>query len=103
MATRKKKKKFGETTVGKILGGAVGLINPTLGSIVTGGGTVDQIIQGITDSGESEEHKLAAKRLVLEAYEAEVSDRIAARNREALVAASGGSCLLYTSPSPRDS
>ena len=92
---KRKKKPFGKTTVGKILGGAVSLINPTLGSIVTGGGTVEDIIQGISDSGESEEHKLAAKRLVLEAYEAEVADRVAARHREAAVAASGGSDVLF--------
>ena len=95
MSTRKKKKTFGQTTIGKILGGAVSLINPTLGSIVTGGGNVEDVLKSITESGESEEHKLAAKRMVLEAYEAEVSDRIAARNREAMVAASGGSDLLF--------
>ena len=97
MSTRKKKKRFGQTTIGKILGGAVSLINPTLGSIVTGGGNVEDVLKSITESGESEEHKLAAKRMVLEAYEAEVQDRVAARNREALVAASGGNDLLFKS------
>ena len=61
MSTRKKKKRFGETTVGKILGGAVSLINPTLGSIVTGGGNVEDVLKSITESGESEEHKLEIK------------------------------------------
>ena len=33
--------------------------------------------------------------MVLEAYEAEVSDRVSARQREAVVAASGGSDILF--------
>ena len=33
--------------------------------------------------------------MVLEAYEAEVQDRVSARQREALVAASGGSDILF--------
>ena len=92
---KKKRKKFGQTTVGRILKGAVSLINPTLGSVLEGAVTVEDAIAGIADSDVSEEHKLQAKRLVLEAYEAEVHDRIAARNREAMVAASGGSDILF--------
>jgi len=32
----KPKKKFGQTTVGKLLKASIGLINPTLGSIIQG-------------------------------------------------------------------
>ena len=94
MAT-KKKKRFGQTTVGKILKGAVSLINPTLGSVLEGALTVEDAIAGIGRADISAEDKIKAKELILEAYEAEVSDRIAARNREALVAASGGKDILF--------
>ena len=91
----KKKKKFGQTTVGKILKGAVSLINPTLGSVLEGAVTVEDAIAGIGKADIPADDKLRAKELIIEAYEAEVSDRIAARNREAMVAASGGSDVLF--------
>ena len=94
MAT-KKRKKFGQTTVGKILKGAVSLINPTLGSVLEGATTVEDAIAGIGAADVTPEEKIRAKELVLEAYEAEVADRIAARNREAAIAASGGSDILF--------
>ena len=93
----KDKKKFGQTTVGKILKGAVTLINPTLGSLVSNGGTVEEVISAITNSEAPLEDKLRAKEMILEAYEAEVQDRVAARQREAMVAASGGSDILFKS------
>ena len=91
----RRKKKFGQTTVGKILGGALGLINPTLGGLVTGTNNVEELIQGIKDSNVPQEDKIRAQEMVLEAYEAEVQDRVSARQREALVAASGGSDILF--------
>ena len=91
----RKKKKFRDTTVGKILGGALGLINPSLGGLVTGSNTVEDLIQQIKDSGIPTEDKIRAQEMVLEAYEAEVSDRVSARQREAVVAASGGSDILF--------
>ena len=93
----RKKKKFKETTVGKILGGALGLINPALGNIVSGAGDVNDLVQAIKDAQIPAEDKIRAQELVLEAYQAEVEDRVAARNREALVAASGGSDILFKS------
>ena len=97
MATRKKKK-FGQTTVGKILKGAVSLINPTLGAVLQGATTVEDAIAGIADAkGVTAEDKLRAKELVLEAYEAEIADRISARNREAVIASAGGSDILFKS------
>ena len=91
----RKKKKFGQTTVGRILGGALGLVNPALGGLVTGTNNVEDLIQQIKDSNVPADDKIRAQEMVLEAYEAEVEDRVAARNREALVAASGGSDLLF--------
>ena len=92
---KRKKKKFKDTTVGKILRGAVGIINPTLGNVLDGALSVEDAIKGITEADASPEEKIRAKELILEAYEAEVSDRIAARNREAMVAASGGTDILF--------
>ena len=92
---KRKKKKFKDTTVGKILRGAVGIINPTLGNVLDGALSVEDAIKGITEADASPEDKIRAKELIIEAYEAEVSDRIAARNREAMVAASGGSDVLF--------
>ena len=91
----RRKKKFGQTTVGKLLGGAVSLINPTLGSLVTGAATIEDTIAAVTAADVSPEDKIRAKELILEAYEAEVSDRIAARQREMAVAAAGGSDILF--------
>ena len=89
MSTRRKKKKFGQTTVGKILGGALGLINPALGGIVSGTNNVEDLIQNIKDANVPAEDKIRAQEMVLEAYEAEVQDRVSARQREAVVAAAG--------------
>lgn len=91
----KPKKKFKDTTVGKILGGALGLINPALGDIVGGTADVADLIQQIKDSNVPTEDKIRAQEMVLEAYEAEVNDRVSARQREAVVAASGGSDILF--------
>lgn len=91
----KSKKKFGETTVGKILKTTAGLINPTLGMIVEGGSSVEDILSSIKGADAPQEDKVAVQELILETYEAEVSDRIAARNREATVAAAGGSDILF--------
>lgn len=93
MANRKKP--FGKTTTGKILGGALGLINPALGNLVTGQGDVTDLIQNIKSQNIPQEHKLRAQELVLEAYEAEVADRVSARQREAAVAAAGGNDIMF--------
>lgn len=89
------KKKFTDTTVGKILGGTLGLINPALGSLYNGVGTVEDLLTSIKGADVPAEDKAQATSLILEAYESEVNDRIAARNREAQVAAAGGSDILF--------
>ena len=86
---------------GPILKGALSVINPTLGSVLEGAVSVEDAIAGILGGAgkakatPEENWLLRAKELVLEAYEAEVSDRIAARQREMAVAASGGSDILF--------
>ena len=91
----KKKKKFGQTTVGKIVGEELGFIKPALGCNVKGEADVGDLIQNIKDSQIPTEDKVRAQELVLEAYEAEVNDRVSARAREARVAASGGGDWLF--------
>ena len=91
----KTKKKFKDTVTGKILGGALGLINPTLGGVFNGTATISDVITNIKASDATPEDKVRAQEYVLKAYEAEVDDRIAARNREAMVASAGGSDILF--------
>lgn len=91
----RKKKKFGQTTVGKILGTGLGLLNPALGGLVQGTSSIEDLLAAITAAPVSAEEKASAKEYVLRAYEAEVEDRIAARNREAQVAAAGGGDYLF--------
>jgi len=90
-----KKKKFGETTVGKLLKGAVGLINPTLGSLIQGNMSVEEVITSIKESDVPVEDKIKAQELILEAYEAEVADRASARQREIAAIQSGSNDILF--------
>ena len=91
----KKKKKFGQTTVGKLLKGAVGLINPTLGSLIQGNTSVEEVITSIKESDAPVEDKIKAQELILEAYEAEVADRASARQREIAAIQSGSNDILF--------
>ena len=91
----KQKKKFGQTTVGKLIKASVGLINPTLGSLINGNMGVEEVIASIKGSDAPAEDKIKAQELVLEAYEAEVADRASARQREMQAVASGSSDILF--------
>lgn len=91
----KQKKKFGQTTVGKLLKGAVGLINPTLGSLIQGEMSVEQVVSSIKNSDAPPEDKIRAQEMVLEAYEAEVADRASARQREMAALAAGSDDILF--------
>ena len=77
---KKPKKKFGQTTVGKLLKGAVGLINPTLGNLIQGEMSVEQVFSSIQKAEVPLQDKIRAQEMILEAYEAEVADRASARN-----------------------
>jgi hypothetical protein len=91
----KPKKKFGQTVVGKLLKASVGLINPTLGSIIQGDMSVEQVVSSIKNSDAPAEDKIKAQEMVLEAYEAEVQDRASARQREMAALASGSNDVLF--------
>ena len=47
----KPKKKFGQTTVGRLLKASVGLINPALGSLIQGNMSIEQVISSIKKNG----------------------------------------------------
>ena len=91
----KPKKKFGQTTVGKLLKGAVGLINPALGSLIQGEMSVEQVVSSIKNSDVPLEDKIKAQEMVLEAYQAEVEDRASARQREMAALSSGSEDILF--------
>ena len=95
MSTGRKKKKFRDTVVGKLAGGAISLFSPALGNLVTGTSTIEEAIEAVKNSNEAPEDKHRAQELLIQAYEAEVSDRISAREREAAVALAGGSDIMF--------
>ena len=53
-----KNKKFKDTTVGKLLLGAAGMINPTLGNLLEGVTSPKEAIAEITKSDVSNEEKI---------------------------------------------
>lgn len=60
------KKPFKETTVGKMLLGAAGLINPMLGSILEGVASPADAVAEITKSNISQEDKIKLQTLIYE-------------------------------------
>ena len=60
------KKPFKETTVGKMLVGAAGLINPTLGSVLAGITSPKDAISAITKSDIPEEDKIKLQTMIYE-------------------------------------
>jgi len=91
----KPKKKFGQTTVGRLLKASVGLINPALGSLIQGNMSIEQVISSIKDSDAPINDKIRAQELILEAYESEVADRASARQREMAALATGSNDILF--------
>jgi len=62
----KPKKKFAETTVGKLLFGAASLINPTLGNLISGASTPAEAIAAIGKSDVSSDEKIKLQQLIFE-------------------------------------
>lgn len=75
----RRRKKFKNTAVGKILIGAVKIANPTLGEVLDGAGNVGQALDAIKASSLPPEKKLEFEKLI---FEAEVMDRDSARKAE---------------------
>ena len=92
--TKKNKKPFKDTLVGSGLIAAAGLINPALGGVLKGALSVGDAIKMVGDSDASPEEKLSLQEFILKQHEQEVQDRTSAREREAKVAAAGGSDIL---------
>ena len=61
-----KKKKFAQTTVGKLLFGAASLVNPTLGNLISGASTPAEAIAAIGKSDVSSEEKIKLQQLIFE-------------------------------------
>lgn len=68
----KPKKKFKETTVGKLLLGAAGMINPTLGKVLEGVTSPKEAIAEITKSDVSNEDKIKLQQLIYEQQNKEI-------------------------------
>ena len=66
------KKKFKETTVGKMLLGAAGLLSPTLGSVLEGVSSPKEAIAEITKSNLSNEDKIKLQQLIYEQQNKEI-------------------------------
>lgn len=95
MAIEKKPKKFSDTLVGGSLIGLASLINPALGNVLKGVTSVGDAIKSIGSSDATPDEKLMLQEFALRQFEAEVQDRASARQREAVVAASGGNDIMF--------
>ena len=68
------KKKFKETTVGKMLFGAASLINPQLGAVLNGVTTPKEAIAEITKSDIPNEEKIKLQQLIYEQQNKEIEE-----------------------------
>ena len=92
----KPKKKFKDTVVGKGLVAIAGVVNPSLGRLISGSLNVGQAIEHIVKdksltAEQREMLKNHAHELEIQEFEAEVADRNSARQREVGVLQAGGS------------
>ena len=95
MKDRKNKKPFKDTLVGSSLIGLASVINPGLGKVLGGALSVGDAIKMIGGSSATAEQKVMLQEFAIRQFEAEVADRASARDREAIVAAAGGSDVLF--------
>tara|TARA_Y100000004_G_scaffold160877_1_gene188629 strand:+ start:2098 stop:2559 length:462 start_codon:yes stop_codon:yes gene_type:complete len=68
----KPKKKFAETTVGKLLFGAASMANPTLGNILKGVTSPKEAIEAIGKSDVSPDEKIKLQQLIYEQQSKEI-------------------------------
>ena len=66
------KKKFKDTTIGKLLLGAAGLVSPTLGNVLQGVTSPKDAIAEITKSDLSNEDKIKLQQLIYEQQNKEI-------------------------------
>lgn len=92
----RKKKKFFDTTVGRVLKGAASIVAPGLVGVLEDVQSVGEAVQKIKESTEiDDDTKIRLQEMALDQYEAEVADRVSARQREAAVAMSGGNDVMF--------
>jgi hypothetical protein len=72
MVMSDKKKKFKDTTVGKLLLGAAGVINPALGQVLQGVVSPKEAIAEITKADVSTEDKIKLQQLIYEQQNKEI-------------------------------
>lgn len=70
----KKKKKFKDTTVGKLLLGVAGTINPTLGKVLQGVTDPQQAFEEITKADIPSEDKIKLQQLLYESQQVEMQE-----------------------------
>ena len=68
------KKKFKDTTVGKLLFGAAGVINPTLASVLSGVTSPQEAIAEITKADVSQDDKIKLQQLIYEQQTKEMNE-----------------------------
>ncbi len=68
----KPKKKFAESTVGKLLFGAASIVNPTLGNVLKGVTSPKEAIAEIGKSKISNEDKIKLQQLIYEQQNKEI-------------------------------
>ena len=68
------KKKFKDTTVGKLLFGAAGVINPTLASVLSGVTSPQEAIAEITKADVSQDDKIKLQQLIYEQQNKEIEE-----------------------------
>ena len=66
------KKKFKETTVGKLLFGAASMINPTLGKVLSGVSSPQDALAEISKSKISNQDKIKLQQLIYEQQNKEI-------------------------------
>ena len=92
---KRQKKPFFKTGVGSVLKGVASIVAPGLVQAIETATDLPSALEIIKGSDEPPEVKFRLQELALEQYQAEVADRVAARQREAVVAAAGGSDILF--------
>lgn len=70
----KPKKKFKESTVGKLLFGAASMINPTLGAVLNGVSSPQEALAEITKSDIPNEEKIKLQQLIYEQQNKEMEE-----------------------------
>ena len=66
------KKKFKETTVGKLLFGAASMINPTLGKVLSGVSSPQEALAEISKSKISNEDKIKLQQMIYDQQNKEI-------------------------------